>query len=219
LSFTNQGVLEASNGGELLANRLLGNVGNASVTGTGSWLRLHGDYTVNQTLSATDNSTLSLQATWSNLATIQSVDSTVNLEGNFTLPSATPFDRTGGTINLKGTLDNTGSTLVLDSSTGSWNVDGGRINGGTVTESGGAQLIFNTNYLNNRLDGVTINGDLDLTLSGAAVLVLNGLTLNGTAHLGSNAALGFSGDQTFAAGTVVFEGAGSAAISVWNGTT
>ena len=33
-----------------------------------------------------------------------------------------PLPRTGGTVNLAGTLDNTGTTLVLDAATGSWNL-------------------------------------------------------------------------------------------------
>ena len=43
-------------------------------------------------------------------------------------------------MNLTGTLDNTGSTLSLDSRTGALNVGGGTIIGGTITTSGGNVL-------------------------------------------------------------------------------
>ncbi len=33
----------------------------------------------------------------------------------------------GGTVNLTGTLDNTGTTLALDATTGSWNLVGGTL--------------------------------------------------------------------------------------------
>ena len=56
--------------------------------------------------------------------------------GIFAPAPASSFSRTGGTVNLTGTLDNTGSTLPLDSRTGAWNVVGGTIIGGTITTSG-----------------------------------------------------------------------------------
>ena len=48
-------------------------------------------------------------------------DSTVNLGGNFTQAALGTFNRTGGTVNLAGTL--TGG-LTLDVGTGSWTVGG-----------------------------------------------------------------------------------------------
>ena len=52
------------------------------------------------------------------------------------------FSRSGGTVNLTGTLDNTGTTLALDATTGSWNLVGGTLKNGTLSESGGAELVF-----------------------------------------------------------------------------
>ena len=42
----------------------------------------------------------------------------------------TNFTRTGGAVNLTGTLLNTGATLALTAATGSWAVVGGTIDGG-----------------------------------------------------------------------------------------
>src|SRR5206468_12590681 len=105
----------------------------------------------------------------------------------FTLASLGTFTRSGGTVNVTGTLNNAGTTLALDATTGSWNLAGGTVSGGTVAlQAGGPQLVM-TSAGGTLAGGVTINGNLDLTASGANVSVTGGLTLNGTATLGANA--------------------------------
>ena len=105
----------------------------------------------------------------------------------------------------------TPDTLTLNSTTGSWNLQGGTISGGTVSESGGAELAITSS--GGALNGVTVNGPLDLTANNANATVTNGLTLDGTATLGYEARLYFSGgSQTLAGtGTVVFNNA------IWQG--
>ena len=49
--------------------------------------------------------------------------------------------QTGGTVNLTGTLNNTGATLTLNATTGSWNLAGGTINGGTLAFADGQTLL------------------------------------------------------------------------------
>jgi hypothetical protein len=122
------------------------------------------------------------------------------------------FTRSGGTVNLTGTLDNTSTTLAFTTTTGSWNLVGGTLLGGTVTEASGAELTFTNS--SGTLNGVTFNNDLDLT-NGAAT-VINGLTLNGsTANLGNasgstSGGLFFNGTETLGGtGTVVLGGSGS----------
>ena len=121
-------------------------------------------------------------------------------------------------MNLTGTLNNTGSTLVLNAVTGSWNLAGGTITGGTLSESDGAELVMTSS--GGTLDGVTVNGDLDLQTNwGATVTVLDGLVLNGTMYLGKagGGTYGsvFFGSPSLAAGslsgtgTVVFGASGS----------
>ena len=90
-------------------------------------------------------------------------------------------------MNLIGTLDNTGTTLALDATTGSWNLLGGTINGGTLSESGGSELVFTSS--GGTLDGVTADSDLDLASNNDAyAYVKNGLTLNNATVLLGNAA-------------------------------
>ena len=87
-------------------------------------------------------------------------------------------------MNLVGTLDNTGTTLVLNA-VPSWNLVGGTIEGGTLSESGGAELVFTSS--GGTLDGVTTDSNLDLASnSNAHAYVLDGLTLNNaTVYLGN----------------------------------
>ena len=111
----------------------------------------------------------------------------MDLGGLFTLAGLGTFNRTGGTVNLMGTLDNTGTTLALDATTGSWNLAGGTLKGGTLSESGGAELVFTTS--GGTLDGVTAASDLDLASNnGANAYVKDGLTLNNATVLLGNAA-------------------------------
>jgi RHS repeat-associated protein len=153
---------------------------------------------------------------WTNAGTISATNATVNLGGVFTVAGLGTFNRSSGTVNLTGTLNNTGTTLALNDTTGDWHLNGGMVNGGTVTESGSARLQF-TNATNT-LNAVTFNSDMDLTGDVAAGLpsrveVTGGLTLNAIMHLGSLDAH-FSGIVTFfgspvlgGSGTVVFSGA------------
>ncbi|HET6878951.1 MAG TPA: PA14 domain-containing protein, partial [Pirellulales bacterium] len=126
-----------------------------------------------------------------------------------TMPAQSGLDLGSG---LPGpTLSQTGhSTLSLDATTGSWNMDGGDIVGGTYQASGGAELVFSTRR--GTLDGVAANSNLDLaTNDGAYVDVIDGLTLNNaTVYIGNAAGstagfLDFTGTETLGGtGTVLF---------------
>ena len=103
--------------------------------------------------------------------------------GIFAPAPAGSFSRTGGTVNVTGTLDNTGSTMALDSRTGGWNVFGGTIIGGTITTSGSNVLTAVDS--SNTMSGVTLDGTLDMgSVFAPKMNVTSGLTLNGTILLG-----------------------------------
>ena len=213
--FTNQGTVAVSNGETLNVNAS-GSIGGFTVSGSGSRLTFNGSgYVIGQPLTIGAGTTLTLNGVWTNASTItatgatlnlgdgsngwtntgtiHATDSTVNLGGAWTLAGLGTFNRTGGTVNLTGTLDNTGGTLALDAATGSWNLLGGTIKGGTITMSGGAQLVATGN--GGTLDGVTLASDLDLaSTNGAFVYILNGLTLdNATVWLGNAAGTTYGG--------------------------
>src|SRR5262249_39691937 len=89
-------------------------------------------------------------ASWRNAGRLTETNPTLTLGGSFPTAgvgisgtSGTGLVRSGGAVNLTGTLDNTGDTLVLDSGTagtpmhGSWNLAGGTIKNGTVDTTGG----------------------------------------------------------------------------------
>ena len=166
--------------------------------------------------------TIAPGTSWSNSGTIRVADatSTVNLGGSFTLAAiGTLSNAAGGTVNLTGALDNTGSTLSLSNTTGSLNVLGGTITGGTVGQSGANVLNFVGINNNNTLDGVTVRGDVNVHATDsnyATVRIRNGLTLrsedglsNGVLNVGTvpnvsgfYSAVGFLGTQTFNNGTI-----------------
>src|SRR5207244_1589612 len=108
------------NGEALNVSGVTGNVGTATLSGTGSNLSVTGtSYTVDQGLAATTGETVSLNGgwsnglgstisaggatlnlgnsnnAWSNAGTITATNSTVNLGGLFTVPGLGTFNRSG----------------------------------------------------------------------------------------------------------------------------
>ena len=190
--------------------------GQLSLGGTGT-------FTNQATLSAFNGGTLSINGAWNSTlgSTITVNNSTLNLGGSFTQTGLT-LDRTGGTVNLVGTV--TGN-LVLDATTGAWNMAGGALHGGTLTETGVGQLLPTSS--GGTLDGMTVNGDLDLSQQNTANLtVMNNLVLNGTLSLGTADGSLFgrlyvgtygSGSQTISGNaTVVFGGSSNNGIYNYN---
>ena len=108
----NQGTILADVAGQTLTIDPTGNGGTFSNQGTvtvvnGATLVLGSNWTNAAAITVT-NSTLTLTDTWDNDGTLTANDSTVNLGGAFTLAELGTFNRTGGTVNLTGTLDNSG---------------------------------------------------------------------------------------------------------------
>src|SRR5262249_49391103 len=135
------------------------------------------------------------------------------------------FTRSGGIVNLGGTLELDGGKLTLTPGTGSWNLTRGVVRssvaGGTIASTGDAALVL-TN------DGGTLVGGLSLA-NGPAIDASNGradiqggLTLNGTLTLGgpgTAGSLNFQGSQTLnGSGTVLFAGSKSSNSAVGSGT-
>jgi hypothetical protein len=164
----------------------------------------------NQGAVVLSHSTLTLDGSWTNAGTLTASNSTVNLGGVFTLAELGAFTRQGGTVNLIGTLNNTNAVLALNATTGSWQLNGGRINGGTMTSTDGTQLIVTP--ANGTLDGVILDGDLTVNPDGELWLI-NGQILNGTITMQGGlypwvpAALNFPGTQTLdGTGQILFSG-------------
>ena len=191
--------MKAVNDGSLDLNAMGAN-DNGNIVPTGVWINDAG-----ATISVTGNSdgggSLGLEGNgWSSAGTIKMTNSTVLLGGTFTLAALGSFGRTGGTVDLTGTLNNTGTTLALDNTTGGWELNGGTINGGTVTTSGNA--VLSTSAFGADLNGpITLAGTLDND-SGDAVVIAGGLTLGsgnttatGLISLTFGSGLSFNGTQ------------------------
>jgi hypothetical protein len=175
--WSNEGTLMASNGGDL---------------------RLQNEWTNTGTIEITGGGILTLDGAWENQGTIASTDSTVELDGMFTLAKLGTFNRSGGVVQLKGDLDNV-ADLTLDATTGDWEMRGGKIIGGAVMQADGSELIFTST--SGTLDGVTMDAPMNMTATSAIVRIDNGLTLNDTATLGVSGQIAFNGQTQSLDGT------------------
>ncbi len=177
---SNQAAIQITNGASLTITDLVNQFG-ATVAATGSTLTLTNLVNQSGASVAATGSTLTLGGSLSNLGTITVTNSTVNLGGNFSQADLGTFNRSGGTVNVTGTIL---GDVALDTTTGSWNLLGGTLQGGNVTETGGVNFGFTASGA--ILDNETINGNLDLTLQANVYFyVIGSLTLNGTLLLGN----------------------------------
>ncbi len=218
-SFTNNGTVEATNGGSLSVafGATGGNTGSVLATGGGS-LTVTGGASVGTftgfgNLSISGGGTLYINSGnafgWQNSGTINATGSSaVDLGGTFTQSGLTASGSTftyAGAVNIVGTL--TGG-LTLSSNTGSWdlgdpnnsNAGTGTLSGGAFSASGGAAL-FAT--FDSALSGMTLNSPIDKSTYNNDVIVLGDLTLNNvTLTLGNP-------NNTSTAGEMVFESSGT----------
>ena len=169
-----------------------------------------------------------------NDGTLEAVNGgTLNIGGSVTTANLNQVVGGGSnTINLVGTLNNTGSTLELSSTTGSWNVinnGGDRGRGNVVTDA--SESLNNQDGTRN---GVTLGGtgtsggepgNLNLTQAGGLnkAFVENGLTLlnNSVISLGSPTNTNNYGILEVTGGTQALAGAGNIVFgaSLSNGLT
>ncbi len=120
---------------------------------------------------------------------------TLNFGGGLTRTGLGTITRSGGVINLSGTLDLQGGEWVLNASTGSWAMSGGTVRNGTIRAESGSQLLMTTT--GGSLSSITYTGTLDVSQQTAAKLyIFNGLVLNGTLLIG-NASGTTSGEVYF----------------------
>ncbi len=135
-NLTNNGTIEASNGVNVY---LEGNVTN-SATGTIS----------------VGNANLAINGIWTNSGVFDvNSGGVLSLGGNYTPASIGTINRSAGsTIILGGSVDNYGSTLTVNNSTGSLLLEEGTINGGSVSEGNGQTL----SLISGSLNGVTFGG-------------------------------------------------------------
>lgn len=140
-------------------------------------------------ITVTD-ATLSFRNAWSNSGSITAINSTINLGGMFNTDELATLTCTGCTVNLTGSMYNTGHTLHLDAATGSWNLLGGTIYGGVLEWSDGARLhITNAGGL---LASVAVMGDILLDTPGAAVTLAGDTRFQAARLSATDTVLGFT---------------------------
>ena len=191
------GITIRGQSGEIRAGDVV-NQGQISSSGTIT-LVLTGRFDNQGTLQATSGGTLDLRADngATDEGTIEAAGGVLMLEPTVTTDEVSPFTMTGGgQIQLIGELDNTGKTLSLDTSNGSFAVNG-TIRGGTITAATPGSKITAGSVVesNATFDNVVLDIDLDVTHDGDQVTFLNGSTLNGTATLDNGGTLIFDGAQ------------------------
>ncbi len=122
-------------------------------------------------IEAVNGGTIALRGHWTNHGLLVVNEGVMDLGGTFKPADISPFrwQRTGGAVEISGTLTNTGNIMVFDDQVGSVMLKGGTIDGGAIRTTGGSQ--FSTSTLNSRL----ING----VVLEAGVSVQDQLTITG----------------------------------------
>ena len=134
------------------------------------------------TISAVDGSFLLLGGNWDNDGVIELDDSRLMLDGDFATQDIGSLSLTNGAIlELRGTLDNSGETLLLDTLGGPQGLTGnhGSIVGGEIVQGLSSGLLESFT-----LDGVVVHGDLDLSDTSSTMTLRNGTFFDGSASVG-----------------------------------
>jgi fibronectin-binding autotransporter adhesin len=108
------GTLRAENGGSLSVEQLR-TLGQASVSGTDSYLFLGGVFNNGGTINVTDGGRLGLNGQWTNSGSINLVNGTLDLwsgPGNAVFSNIT---NNGGSVRVRGRIDARGTTLTVPS--------------------------------------------------------------------------------------------------------
>mgnify|MGYP001273023856 CR=1 FL=1 len=154
----------------------------------------------NGTVSANSGTVAINAASWSSAGgNLVLNNGTLVLGGNTTtaglnLPG---LQRTGGTLTLSATVNNTGATLALNDAVGLVRFPGA-INGGTITQTANGRLQF-VSQGGTISNGATIVGGLEFDVSSGKVLFRTGADFTGDATLTANSSsLGYGYNHTIA---------------------
>jgi hypothetical protein len=209
--FDNYASILVASGATLAIDSVFGNDagGNVLVTGAGSSLTLGSWYypTVGDYYYENYVDGYTYLSDWSNAGTITVANgASLYLGGDFIDAALTTgIVNQGGTIFIKGVLNNTGETLTVGAGSSLPDVvlGGGEIVGGTVVATDGALLDGS-----GTLAGVTYVGDVTIGGSNTTITATNGLSVVGVAGpaitdlVGNNDTVAFAGTQTINNGII-----------------
>lgn len=219
---SNTGVIHAAASGEVDIGGITANHGTIS-TENGT-LRLYGNGTNYANIIAS-NGTIIVSGIWHNNGTINLLNSSLSFDGTMVTADIGNIVRTGGSVDIRGKIDNSGTTLAPTVASGAIRLSGGSISGGTIRSAPGAEFIFNDGTLSN----ITLAGTIikDGSIFGHSI-INSGTLLNATLDLQSTSetsSLVLLGDLG-GSGTITFNGTGEGlflrsvgAISIGNGVT
>ncbi len=230
VTFQNEGVITVSNGATLSAQPYSGNgdvgvfdnkaggqiivqSGGALTIGLGSTYYSTPHFTVSNEGTITAKSATVTLYDFGDLAagsgTLNIANSTVNLYGAFTTAELNLLAGHGNTLNIYGTLDNTGQTLDFTSAA----LAGVTFESGSLVKNGTIIDGSNLNLSGVGLEGVDFKGALTMSGYGQTAYVLDGLTITGAdgvsagaIDVGSGADLYFQGSQMLDNATVILGG-------------
>jgi hypothetical protein len=212
----NQGTLRADLAGqtlEIFSDTFTNQAGALAAATNGGTLVVDSSWSNAGQLSAVGGSTLAFDGTWNNAAGTVTIDatSTLNLGGTSTPAGLGTIDNSaGGTVNVTGKIDNTGTNLAFSATTGSWHLKGGEISGGQLTPGAGGETLLFTSSAGILSNGVVVNGDLNLPAAGARVRLLSGADFTGVANVsGSNTVLAYQETRTLTGKTINLDGSGA----------
>ncbi len=214
-SIQNDGTIDANTSTSVIG--LHGGIGGNFVnsgflSAEGGTLTITGQWVNDESVVATAGATLNLgdqnPATtnlWTNIGTLSADSSTVNLGGDLTPTALGNFNRSGGTVNLTGLFNLQGGTQTFDATSGSWNLEGGTLQGpGTVNSSGNTLAL--TAAGGTLAGGLTLGPGTPLDSSGGTASVTGGLTLTNSSF-DVVSPLKFVGTQTVGGtGTILLAG-------------
>jgi hypothetical protein len=185
-AFTNDGTITGANGTTLAVGGLSSSTSSLVFTNSAS-----GTVTMNGTGGATTleigeqgNPGDTPSYEWTNAGTIDLTDTDLKLGGYIKTSDIGTLDITGGSEQLLGYLDNSGSTLnVASGELGELSMQGGTIHSGLI--QGGSGNLFAVTSAYGTLDAVQINGPLNITGEAASAYITNGITATGTGGTGA----------------------------------
>ncbi len=176
-SFTNNGTVTGANGTTVVLGPNASSTsaltftnaasGTVTMNGTGGSTVLEIGYQGNPGDTPSDE--------WTNAGTISVTDTDVKIGGYIKDSDIGTLNVTGGSEQLLGYLDNSGTTLnVLSGPLTELSMQGGTIHGGVI--QGGSGNLFAVQSAQGTLDAVQVNGPLNLSGTSASALISNGIT-------------------------------------------
>jgi len=216
VTFINHGVISAEAAGQELRIPIdidsLTNTG--TIRATAGRLFLGPNAWTSDGLVAATDAELLLGGDWSNTGDVVLTNTQLELAASATTAGLGlhRWTRSGGTITFTGTIDNTGDTLTINASTGSWMLADGRFEGGSIAFADGAAFDYTPEGV--WFTGVQLLGEIVLDDPGDYAFVYLDTRFAGARLLAGDASLRLGPGYTLH-DPVIAEGAAPGDREIW----